>query len=61
MHLDFTLLRLVIDDSCGKREILKVESISKPELPKSTLDLIRQKKQGDQEGFFEFALILEDG
>jgi hypothetical protein len=50
IFLDFSLLRLYITASSGsasnadRREILMVENIIKPELPQSTLDLIKQEK-----------------
>ena len=47
-----------MDCSSEGRHQIMVDKILKPELPKSTLEVIRQTKNEDQQGFFEFNLIL---
>ena len=41
MFLDFSLLRINIDNFNGEKEQIMIEHIIKPELPHSTLELIR--------------------
>jgi len=56
-YLDFSLLRINIEAPNSQKELLHIERIIKPELPMSTLDLIRR---GDGEAF-DWSLILEEG
>ena len=49
LHLDFTLGKLTVDCASEGRDILQVDKIVKPELPKSTLEVIRQTKNEEQQ------------
>lgn len=61
MFLDFSLLRINIDNFNGEKEQIMVEHILKPELPNSTLELIKHEKNGFSMGGtkrYEFNLLL---
>jgi len=58
-YLDFSLAKICVESVGKHQQKLLVEQIVKPELPKSTLELIRQKKTEDTEGFYEFNLVLQ--
>ena len=46
MYLDFSLLRIQMDNFNGEKEAIMIESIVKSELPQSTLEMIKQDKGG---------------
>ena len=61
MFLDFSLRRINIDNFNGEKEQIMIEHIIKPELPNSTLELIKQEKNGGSMGGnkrYEFNLLL---